>query len=74
VPRGKSVITEIYPSIFKNRFPRQDRSADQQDAYCVARWFTETDERGLLDQYFQPALTDEERELANLEGWILGIL
>jgi hypothetical protein len=74
VPDGKSVITEIYPSIFKNRFPREDRSADQQDAYCVARWLAETDERGLLDRYFDPPLTDEERKIANLEGWILGIL
>ena len=68
------MIAEIYPSIFKNRFPRDDRTADQQDAYCVARWLTEADERGFLAQYFQPSLTDEEREIANLEGWILGIL
>jgi hypothetical protein len=74
VPDGKSVIAEIYPSIFKNRFPREDRTTDQQDAYCVARWLTETDRRGLLDRYFDPPLTDEERQIANLEGWILGIM
>ncbi len=74
VPGGKSVIAEIYPSIFKNRFPREDRTADQHDAYCVARWLTVADERGFLSQYFQPSLTDDERHYAELEGWILGIL
>ena len=74
VPDGKSVIAEIYPSIFKNRFPRGDRTADQQDAYSVARWLTEMDERGFLSQYFQPSLTDKEQNVADLEGWILGIM
>ena len=74
VPGDKSVIAEIYPAIFKNRFPREGRTADQQDAYCVARWLTETDERGFLARYFQPSLTEEEQNIADLEGWILGIM
>jgi hypothetical protein len=40
----------------------------------VARWLAETDERGFLEQYFDPPLTDEERRIADLEGWILGIM
>ena len=72
-PDGKSVIAEIYPSIFRKRYPKADRTADQQDAYCVARWLTESDERELLPRYFLPPLTDVERETARLEGWILGI-
>ena len=40
VPDGKSVIAEIYPSILRNRYPKGDRTNDQQDAYCVARWLT----------------------------------
>lgn len=70
---GKSVVAEIYPSIFRNRYPRQDRTCDQQDAYSVARWLSETSERGFLDRYFDPPLTDRERKIAALEGWILGI-
>lgn len=73
VPKKKSVIAEIYPSIFRNRYPREDHTADQQDAYSVARWLTETDKHGFLDRYFDPPLTDEERRIADLEGWILGI-
>ena len=73
VAEGKSVIAEAYPSIFKSRYPREDRTADQQDAYAVSRWLKETNERGFLDRYFDPPLTDEERRVADLEGWILGI-
>lgn len=74
IPVGKSVIAEAYPSIFKNRYPREDRSADQQDAYAVARWLTESEERGIMERYFNPSLTDEKRRIADLEGWILGIM
>jgi hypothetical protein len=74
VPDGKSVIAEVYPSIFRKRYPKNDRSADQHDAYCVARWLTEMDERQFLTRYFDPPVTAEEREIADLEGWILGIM
>ena len=72
VPKDKSVIAEVYPSIFRNRHPRENRTADQQDAYAITRWLTEMDERGALGLYFSPPLTDEERQVADLEGWILG--
>lgn len=73
VPEEKSVIAEVYPSIFRHRYPREGRTADQHDAFASARWLQETDERGFLDRYFQPPLTDQERRMADLEGWILGI-
>ena len=74
LPETGAVFAEVYPSIFKNRYPREDRSPDQQDAYCVARWLCETDQRGSLDRYAHPALTATEFAQAELEGWILGIL
>ena len=73
VPAEKSVIAEVYPAIFKNRFPRADRTADQQDAYAVSSWLADCDCRGLLSRYFNPPLTAREREIAELEGWILGV-
>jgi len=73
IPPNKSVIVEIFPSIFRKRYPRRYKSTDEHDAYCVALWLKEMDSRGLLKNYFNPLLTDEERELAKLEGWILGI-
>ncbi len=74
VPCSKSVVAESYPSIFRKRYAREGRSADQQDAYSIARWLMEADERGFLDRYLAPPLTEQERIVANLEGWILGIL
>jgi hypothetical protein len=69
----KAVIAEAYPSIFRNRYPRDDRTVDEQDAYAVARWMADMAERGALEGYFDPPLTAAERVIAEREGWILGI-
>jgi hypothetical protein len=71
--KGKSVIAEVYPSILRNRYPREGRWSDEQDAYAVSRWLSETAARGALDRYMEPPLTREERLVADREGWILGI-
>ena len=73
VPPGRSVIVEVYPSLVRNRFPRDGRTAHQQDAYAIARWLAELDKNGFLNRYFEPPLTDEERRIADLEGWIFGV-
>ncbi len=74
-PAGRSVIAEVYPSIFRNRFARaDDRNPDQQDAYAVAEWLRTRDAMGALAAYFEPRLTAEERRVAAVEGWVLGIL
>jgi hypothetical protein len=70
---GKSVIAEVYPSIFRNRYPKERRTPDEQDAYATARWISESAARGALDRYFSPPLTLDERQVAELEGWILGV-
>lgn len=72
-PEGKAVIAEVYPSIFRNRFEREGRSTDEHDAYSVARWLSECAARGVLDRYFNPPLTSDERAIAGREGWILGV-
>lgn len=73
VPAGRSVLAEVYPAILKSRYPSDDRSSHQQDAYAVARWMKETDEQGFLPRYFTPPLTDKEQDIVQLEGWILGV-
>lgn len=72
-PAGKTVIAEVYPSIFRNRYPKGKRTPDEQDAYATARWLAEAAARGSLERYFNPPLTIEEREVAAREGWILGV-
>ena len=70
---GKSVITEACQALYKRRFPREDRSPDEYDAWSTAAWLQEADRRGSLDRYFEPPLTLPERKQAELEGWILGV-
>ncbi len=74
IPAEKSVIVEVYPSLLRNRFPRADRTPDQQDAYAVARWLSKLDQNQFLTRYFDPPLTIDERKTASLEGWIFGVM
>lgn len=73
VPDGKSAIVEVYPSIFRRRYPTGPQDGDERDAYAVARWLSEMDERGALTRYLLPPLTETERRMAEVEGWILGV-
>jgi len=40
----------------------------------VARWLRRVDEDGSLHSFFEPSLNTEERRVAELEGWILGVM
>jgi hypothetical protein len=73
VPVGKSAIAEVYPSLFRNRYLREGRTVDQQDAYAVSRWLAEMDGLDALKRFFQPPLSADQRKQASLEGWILGV-
>ena len=72
-PQDRAVVAEVYPSLFRNRYPNEELTPDEQDAYAVARWLAEMGERGSLDPYFHPPLTEDEKRLARLEGWILDV-
>jgi hypothetical protein len=53
-------------------FPSAGRTADQQDAFGLAKWFQGTDADGSLEKFFCPKIEPHERKKA--EGWILGVL
>jgi hypothetical protein len=73
-PRGKSVIAEVYPSLWRRRWEAPaGLSPDQRDAWTVAAWLRWAQEGGHLERYWQPPLTEEEKERAQMEGWILGV-
>ena len=72
-PAGRSVIAEAYPALCSRLFPIEKRNPHQHDAYSVARWMQESDANQTLSAYFHPELRPEERKLAQLEGWILGL-
>jgi hypothetical protein len=72
VPAGRSAVAEAYPALWSKLHLPQDRNAHQHDAYSIAAWMRESDMNGNLTQYLCPALTLEERKIADIEGWILG--
>lgn len=73
IPAGRSVLTEVYPSLWMRRFPSEERTGDQHAAYSVAAWLRRTDGDGSLTRYFNLPLKPHERTLAQVEGWILGV-
>lgn len=74
IPAGRSVVAEVYPSLWRHGFASEGRTNDQQDAYAVATWMRQADRDGRLGELFDPSLTPDERELAHVEGWILGVM
>ncbi len=70
---GVHVVAEVYPALWRGRYPTAGRTPDQQDAYSTARWLQEVDTEGKLKQFFDPPLADDERAIAEIEGWILGV-
>ena len=74
VPEGKSVIAEVYPSLFRRRYAKKDRTADEHDAFCVGR-LAQRDgpARGPSTTTSKPPLSLLESSKAGLEGWILGV-
>jgi hypothetical protein len=55
------------------RFEREGRDGDEQSAYAAAAWLQRADRDGSLSGFLNPNLTQEERGIASIEGWILGV-
>lgn len=71
---GKSVVAEVYPSLWMRRFPKEGRDSDEQAAYAAAAWLQRANRDGSLGSFLNPCLTADEREIAKIEGWILGVV
>lgn len=74
VPSNCSVVTEVYPALWNRTFPMEGRTPDQQDAFAIAKWMQVQDSGRGLEVYFHPAIEPQERQKAEIEGWILGVL
>lgn len=72
-PAGRSVIAEVYPALWNRIYPMEDRDSHQQDAYSVSRWMRQADAAGSLETSFHPELSEAQRKVALVEGWILGL-
>jgi hypothetical protein len=73
VPAGRSVVAEVYPSLWSRAFAQVNRNEHQHDAFSVAEWMRRSDLDGTLADFLAPALAPAERKAAYVEGWILGI-
>ena len=73
VPVGRSVIAEVYPSIWRGCYANEGRTADQHDAFCIAAQLARADREGTLGGFLKPDLSLGERAVAQVEGWILGV-
>lgn len=73
VPPNTSVIAEVYPALWSKSFASEGRTTDQQDAFAIAEWLRLTDSGGTLSDFLYPVLAPADREIAKIEGWILGI-
>ena len=74
IPSGASVVTEVYPALWTRRLPKDGRDGDEHAAYATAAWLQRADRDGSLGSYFNPPLTRDERQVADIEGWILGVV
>jgi hypothetical protein len=60
--------------LWSKSFPREERAPDQQDAYAAAAWLRQADLEGNLNKFFKPFLLPGQYPVAEIEGWILGIM
>lgn len=74
IPLGRSSMVEVYPSLWRHAFPRHERTPDQHDAYTIAAWMRQVDLNGTLSNYLSPELSPTEKGIAQVEGWILGVM
>ena len=57
------------------RYPADGHTVDQSDAYAIARWLKEVGQGPLLDDiYFDVVMTGTDCKMAELEGWVLGVM
>ena len=73
IPENQSAVAEVYPSLWRTRFRKEDRTDDQHDAFCIAAWLAHADRDGILDGSLKPELAGADRAVAQVEGWILGV-
>ena len=72
-PLSCSVVAEVYPALWSRTFSSAARRQHQQDAFATAEGLRRADANGSLAQFLMPELQPQERKMAEMEGWILGV-
>lgn len=73
IPAERSAVAQMYPALWKHAYAPEDRTPDQHDAYTVATWLRQADHDGRLQDALNLQLSNPERAIAGVEGWILGV-
>ena len=73
IPVGRSAIAEVYPALWSQTYPREDRTSDQHDAFTIAAALSRVDADSSLAGFLHPDLSPPESAVAQVEGWILGV-
>jgi hypothetical protein len=63
----------VYPALWSRTFPTAGRTPDPQDAFATAEWLRRADGDGSLGRFLCPELEPDERRVAEVKGWILGV-
>jgi len=66
-------VAEVRPTHLQQRYPKEDGTREEQEAYAICAWLRDRDRQDLLEPYFTPPLSEAEQSRARLEGWILGV-
>jgi hypothetical protein len=74
IPTRRSMVAEVYPALWSSSFPQEGRDCHQHDAYSIAAWMRLADNDGSLSGFVNPPLEQGERKIAEIEGWILGVV
>ena len=74
IPAARSAVAEVYPALWSRSFAREGRTGDQHDAYSVATWLSRAAADGSLAGFLKPHLTPPESVVAQVEGWLLGVM
>ncbi len=74
IPPGKSALVEVYPLLWRHKHTQRGRRPEQQDAYVIAFWLQQVDTEGYLDIFLKPNMAPKEYSIAQVEGWMLGVM
>jgi hypothetical protein len=74
IPAGRSAVAEVYPAMWSKKFPPDGRDPHQHDAYSIAAWLRWADNDSSLPAFLDVSLPEQERSIAEIEGWILGVV
>lgn len=70
---GCSVLVEAWPALWNTTFPDSGQSRDLHDARVLATSMAGAVADGRIESWWEPSLTESDRDAAGREGWILGV-